>query len=841
MMRRGMALLLTAGLLMTMLPMGALAEEDMELTFSPNEMVQEKGEQDESEKSELDKIKDTAASLITGLGRKDWEALAKQVRLTGDWREDMVNVAQSQLGYQEEKDGMTLYTRWAGLEKEKEDQDIEWTALFIGWVADRIGLSSKEFPQSETYKNLCSRMKNIGALKKISRAAYPVIGDLALIEIDGRKLVGVVIYVSNDYASVVHGDDNGRVTKETYKVGGPVFKQYIDLNVLMERAGVEVGKGGAVPVIPEGGVAAWTNTNAVYLRKEPTTASKSLTTIKKAKTAVLVTSAEMQEDGYIWYGVQYKKHEGFIRGDLLNLDRSALPAVTPMPEKTPEPTPVPGCTYCNGASLGLALPVECCYEHLTSMSVEDASTFMKALLKDDPSAFAQYLSCTAAHVKAGAAEILCLGKECGAAAWGRPGPLHSESCPWHREGLAAQERVINLEIREARKGQELLITFDVYGASAYKWHEVKSVVNADGTVAVTDSVLTGENAASIVVTAKNEVNTTYSYYCMATIIAGENVIEIASKETALSVASAPVVAQAILGEEVNFTYTNSRAVKYQWYVQADENSTAAAISAENTAYAGADTSKLTFYATAENSGALYSCAALDMNGREISRSGFYAYAINLYTEAPDATVCEGHDLCKYVEELAQMTLEERCTALNFTWYVSTADVTADASAADCLAEHVMLHWFLCHQGTYPNLICTCAPTAEDRLVLHPYDELHEAECPWYAAPVKAASGENESVQRADQEEFDKWAATATADMIKRARTVPTLDHAVFEQKEDGTRDVYIARYAEPVGLVDAQGYLTYGDPSLVIAWVDFSTGTVYAMNNLPSHAPACAN
>jgi len=35
--------------------------------------------------------------------------------------------------------------------------------------------------------------------------------------------------------------------------------------------------------------------------------------------------------------------------------------------------------------------------------------------------------------------------------------------------------------------------------------------------------------------------------------------------------------------------------------------------------------------------------------------------------------------------------------------------------------------------------------------------------------------------------------------------------------------------------------MTYGDPALVIAWVDFTTGTVYAMNNLPAHAPERVN
>ena len=69
MIRRVLALLLTAGLLMAMIPMGALAED--ELFFSPNDPVQERDENDE-EKSELDKLKDMNAAIMEALGKKDW-------------------------------------------------------------------------------------------------------------------------------------------------------------------------------------------------------------------------------------------------------------------------------------------------------------------------------------------------------------------------------------------------------------------------------------------------------------------------------------------------------------------------------------------------------------------------------------------------------------------------------------------------------------------------------------------------------------------------------------------------------------------------------------------------
>ena len=825
--------LLLALCLLLAMSFGASAEDE-ELVFTPDDLVQERGEED---KSELDEIKDLGSSILEALGQKDWNALADKVRLTGDWREDLADVAQSQIGYQQEKDGMTLYTRWAGKEEPVED----WTAYFINWAADKAGMKAKDFPRGWSYNSLRSKMEGVNAVKTVSRASYPVPGDLALIESGGCKLVGVVTLVSNDYAAVVHGGDNGRVTKENYKVGGRAFKQYIDLTVLMERAGIEVGKGGEVPQIPEEGVAAWTNTNAVYMRSEPTTASQRVTTVKKPRTALLVTSAAMQEDGYIWYGVEYQKYTGYIRGDLLELDLSAIPTATPVPEIKPEATLIPGCATCAGASMGLALPVECCYAQLAAMAVEERAAFMSALLQDDRAAFVQYVSCALAHGTAGDAALLCLGEECGAAAWARPSVLHDESCPWHKPGLALQERVVNLTIREARKGQEIMIAFEIYGASTYQWHEVKRVVNGDGTVTETDAVMDGERAASILVTAKDEPGVTYSYYCVAVVLANGNVIEIAGKETALSVASAPVVARAILGEEINFNYDNPRASAWQWYVQTADMTAPAPIAADDPAYTGADSPRLTFRATLENSGAIYTCEAIGSNGNVISASGQYSYAIRICTEAPDTSVCEGHDLCRYVEELAAMTAEERCTALNETWYVSAASIAEAADPQDCLAEYVMFHWYLCHRETYPGLLCTCTPTDEDRLVCHPTEDAHDTDCPWYIAPTVNDEGEEVTVPRADQAEFDLWSATATPEMIARAKTVPTLDHAVVEYNGDSTFTVYIARYEAPVGTIDAYGYLTYGSPALVIAWVDFSTGEVYAMNNLPENAPERAN
>ncbi len=856
-MKRKVLAFLLAVCMLPVMSLAAWAEADGGLVFKPDDPTQERDE----EKSEFDSLKDLTSSLVESLGNKQWETLADEVPLSGNWRNDLMGLAKSQVGYAEEKSGMTFYTRWAGIE-----EPVDWSAIFVAWAADYIGLDEKKFPQAFDVEDLIEKMRKVNAYKRISRANYPNYGDIAFVELEdeqGEKytLVGIIVHISDGDASIVHGDSDGRVVRRTYRVNGAEFKRYIDLNVLMARAGIETGKGGEVPQIPEGGIAGWTTATAVYIRKEPTIASKALANVAKAKTALLVTGAQKQSDGYIWYAVEYNNIKGYIRGDLMDIDAAALPTPTPVPTPVPEVTPIPGCAICRKASMGIAMPEECCYEQLKAMSQRELATFMADLLKDDPTSFVLYLSCVSAHVQAGADNLLCLGEACGAAAWSKHGPEHAADCPWHKDGLSAQERVINIEIREARKGQQLMLSHEVYGASAYQWYEVKTVTDEEGNTHIPEEgeLMPGENAATLIVTAKSEANTAYSYYCEATVYIGNAPFVIRSKTIAVAVDAVPAVASALLGEEVNFTYTFDGAASYQWYIVEETG---------DVAREGETAAKLTFRATRENSGKLYFAKAFNANGGEIGVSGYFCYKVVEFPVAPNALACdEEHQLCRYVEELAQMTREERYIAMTKTWFVDTTNPDSTATPEDCLAEYVFIHWMSCHSGIdlgldelggmfapqpaedaviYPHLLCTCSYNAEESFFgeggfmwVHPEAE-HLESCPWYITPGQEAI---KTTNRIDQEEFDKWCETATEEMIMRAMTVPTLDHVVLVKNSDSTHTVYIARYEEAVGRVDNQGYLHYGDPELVIAWIDWTEegkGTVYPVNALPDHAAAYA-
>ncbi len=600
--------------------------------------------------STLSTTEEEASVPAAAAEKTDWAALAAEVELTGNWRDDLIAIAESQLGYHEEN-GVSLYGEWA------ERPTADWTAHFINWVATQAGLTKKQFPHGNTYKYLRIEMNDVGALKRVSRYNYPSYGDLALIEADGQQLVGIVAFISNGYASVIHGDDNGAVTQKSYKVETAEFDYYVDLNVLMERAGIDTGKGGSVPVIPADGVVAWTNTNAVYVRQQPTTQSQRITTVKKSGTPVTVTSAQMCDDGYIWYGIEYEDKVGYIRGDLLTLDKQAIPTATPKPTKAPS----------NGNNT----------------------------------------KPTAAPTAAPEAE--------------QPVVTTAPAAPTlvpSMGGVVTQDRVVNIDVVAAEDGETVNITFDIYGATAYQWYEVKTVAGTDGDT-VTTTPIEGATTETLAVVAKAETGVTYSYYCVATIEANGQQTQVTSKTTVLNV-GAPIHAVAILGEEINFsfTYENENVAGYQWYVIPVGQTAGQRVSGD--AFTGADTYKLTFAATAEYAGAQFYCIAKSSSGENLKKSSVYTYEIN--TAYGDLTYDE---LSAYVHELAHMSPKARYNAINTTW--------AEAG----LGAAVVSFYHANFADVYPELLCDC----DAGLTTKPGDK-HDTACSWYIYEAPAGSSDS---------------------------------------------------------------------------------------------------
>lgn len=118
---------------------------------------------------------------------------------TGDQRADIIAVALTQVGYQEGKgtgvwNNDTKYSDWAGNPK------TEWCGWFVSWCANQAGV-----PQSVLKKNGRASPSGFGLSTYYSSSQYtPRSGDLFFKKNFGH--VGLVYYVEGDYFYTVEGN-----------------------------------------------------------------------------------------------------------------------------------------------------------------------------------------------------------------------------------------------------------------------------------------------------------------------------------------------------------------------------------------------------------------------------------------------------------------------------------------------------------------------------------------------------------------------------------------------------------------------------------------------------------
>jgi len=176
--------------------------------------------------------------------REDWEKSVSQVELTGAWPDDLVAVAQSQLGYQESernflmvgtaKKGYTRYGHWYG------DHYGDWCAMFASFCLHYAQIDAVPFHHNSA--------KWIGMLQEsgMYREAdihTPRPGDLVFFDY-GRKNtesayhpnkadhMGIVVKVTpgtrGKAAGIVtiEGNNNNRVCHETYDLDNPAIIGY---------------------------------------------------------------------------------------------------------------------------------------------------------------------------------------------------------------------------------------------------------------------------------------------------------------------------------------------------------------------------------------------------------------------------------------------------------------------------------------------------------------------------------------------------------------------------------------------------------------------------------------
>ena len=155
--------------------------------------------------------------------KSDWEATIPV--LSGNWAEDVVSIAQSQLGYEEStanfkladdgetRKGYTRYGAWYG------NKYGDWSAMFASFCLNYAEIPSKTVPVNSGSTAWITKLKQ----QKLYKAAAnynPTAGDLVFLDTDsdGRAdHVGIITKTKTASFTAVVGDSNDAVEENTYK------------------------------------------------------------------------------------------------------------------------------------------------------------------------------------------------------------------------------------------------------------------------------------------------------------------------------------------------------------------------------------------------------------------------------------------------------------------------------------------------------------------------------------------------------------------------------------------------------------------------------------------------
>ena len=194
----------------------------------------------------VDSAATTPVAVNVREDESDWAASVRDVELTGDWREDILAVAKSQLGYEESKrnfivrpdgsvQGYTRYGDWYGLEYE------EWCAMFVSFCLNYAQIPAADFPRESGCQPWIEDLAWIGLYEDDEDKYEPQPGDLIFFQWendDRASHVGVVEYVADGWVHTIEGNSAASVRRQEYALTDRVIIGYGNMTKAMERAGL---------------------------------------------------------------------------------------------------------------------------------------------------------------------------------------------------------------------------------------------------------------------------------------------------------------------------------------------------------------------------------------------------------------------------------------------------------------------------------------------------------------------------------------------------------------------------------------------------------------------------
>ena len=157
--------------------------------------------------------------------REQWEQTFAEVTLTGDWRQDVIAIAETQLGYEEsiqnyivtedgEVKGITRYGQWYG------DPYGDWSGMFASFCLNYAQIPASAVPRGEYCQDWISALSDCG-LYRAAGSCSPLRGDIVFLDqdYDGcAEHAGFVSAVSDTGTlTVIEGDYNDAVAQISFR------------------------------------------------------------------------------------------------------------------------------------------------------------------------------------------------------------------------------------------------------------------------------------------------------------------------------------------------------------------------------------------------------------------------------------------------------------------------------------------------------------------------------------------------------------------------------------------------------------------------------------------------
>ena len=255
-----------------------------------------------------------------------WEKSVEDIDLSGDWREDIVAIAKSQLGYRESivnfiieddvRRGYTRYGDWYGAPY------AQWCGMFVAFCQAYAGISAEEYPQAAGVSAYMDALDSMEALEDYDY--MPARGDLVFFMWEGEDApghMGIVENIADGILYTIEGNSNAMVQRKSYPLDAEEIIGYANTNKLMKLAGMEAAEPIAKPDIEMDGTAV-TVMDSVNVRSQPSLKGAYIRKIRHAGTIVTLLGSSGEGDAR-WYLVKFNDVIGYVRGDLLALDMAA--------------------------------------------------------------------------------------------------------------------------------------------------------------------------------------------------------------------------------------------------------------------------------------------------------------------------------------------------------------------------------------------------------------------------------------------------------------------------------------------------------------------------------------